>query len=79
VVAKLHYKSKTMTQNLTQKQKLYHSWGIYRLTAMGWLAVNYFRNRQDAQDYLNLLRRICPTVTYQLAFDKPVSQPTTTL
>jgi hypothetical protein len=59
-----------MTQNLTQKQKLYHPWGIYRLTAMGWLAVNYFRNRQDAQDYLNLLRRNSPTTRYELAFEQ---------
>lgn len=57
-------------QNLTQKQKLYHPWGIYRLTAMGWLEVNHFRNRQDAQDYLNLLRRNSPTIRYELAFEQ---------
>jgi hypothetical protein len=67
-----------MLQNLTQKQQTYYPWVIFRLTAMGWLPVNSFRNRQDGEDYLKTLRRNCPTITYQLAFEKPVLQPTTT-
>lgn len=59
-----------MIQQLTQKQRVYYPWVIYRQTAMGWLAASQFRNRKNAEDYLKTLRQLSPTIHYELAFEQ---------
>jgi len=48
---------------------------IQHLPKMQRIIIARFRKRNDAEDHLRILKRLNPTITYELLFDPPNALP----
>lgn len=57
---------------MTYKEQLTHWCIISHLPNLQRIVVCRFRRRNDAEDHLLLIRRMCPNVPFSLIFDLPL-------